>query len=120
MSNGFPASASSQPAASSATSPGPHTSSPATPSYSRPSPRRAGWPALKSCPSGLVRVARRKLDQLNQAVTSGDLRAPPSNHLEKLKGEREGQYSIRINDQWRVCFRWTESGAEDVEVADYH
>src|SRR4029077_8141292 len=66
--------------------------------------------ARKSCPSDLVRVARRKLDQLNQAVILGDLRAPPSNHLEKLKGEREGQYSIRINDQWRVCFRWTESG----------
>ena len=76
--------------------------------------------ARKSCPSDLVRVARRKLDQLNQAVLLGDLRAPPSNRLEKLKGEREGQYSIRINDQWRVCFRWTESGAEDVEIADYH
>jgi toxin HigB-1 len=76
--------------------------------------------ARKSCPSDLVRVARRKLDQLNQAVVLGDLRAPLSNRLEKLKGEREGQYSIRINDQWRVCFRWTESGAEDVEVVDYH
>jgi proteic killer suppression protein len=72
-------------------------------------------------------VARRKLDQLNQAVALGDLRAPPSNHLEKLKAGREGQHSIRINDhsirindQWRVCFRWTESGAEDVEIADYH
>ena len=65
-------------------------------------------------------MARRKLDQLNQAVVLGDLRAPPSNRLEKLKGEREGQYSIRINEQWRVCFRWTESGAEDVEVVDYH
>ena len=66
--------------------------------------------ARKSCPSDLVRVARRKLDQLNQAVALGDLRAPPSNHLEKLKGEREGQHSIRVNDQWRVCFRWTGSG----------
>jgi toxin HigB-1 len=47
-------------------------------------------------------------------------RAPPSNHLEKLKGERGGQYSIRINDQWRVCFWWTEMGAEDVEIVDYH
>ena len=63
---------------------------------------------------------REKLDQLNQAVALGDLRAPPSNHLEKLKGERAGQYSIRINDQRQVCFRWTESGAEDVEVVDYH
>ena len=76
--------------------------------------------ARKSCPSDLVRVVRRKLDQLNQAVALGDLRAPPSNHLEKLKGEREGQHSIRVNDQWRVCFRWTGSGAEDVEIVDYH
>jgi proteic killer suppression protein len=74
--------------------------------------------ARKSCPSDLVRVVRRKLDQLSQAVILGDLRAPPSNHLEKLNGEREGQHSIRINDQWLVCFRWTESGAEDVEVVD--
>jgi proteic killer suppression protein len=50
----------------------------------------------------------------------GDLRAPPSNRLEKLKGEREGQYSIRINDQWRVCLQWTESGADYVEIVDYH
>jgi toxin HigB-1 len=75
--------------------------------------------ARKSCPSDLVRVARRKLDQLNQAVALADLRAPPSNHLERLKGERQGQHSIRINDQWRVCFRWTESGAEDVASVDY-
>ena len=72
------------------------------------------------CPSDLVRVAGRKLDQLNQAAGLGDLRAPPSNRLEKLKGERAGQYSIRINDQWRVCFRWADSGAEDVQVVDYH
>jgi toxin HigB-1 len=76
--------------------------------------------ARRSCPSDLARVARRKLDQLNQAVVLGDLRAPPSNHLEKLKGGRAGLYSIRINDQWRVCFRWTENGAEDVEIEDYH
>lgn len=76
--------------------------------------------ARKACPSDLVRVARRKLDLLNQAAALGDLRAPPNNHLEKLKGDREGQYSIRINDQWRVCLRWTESGAEDVEIVDYH
>lgn len=76
--------------------------------------------ARKSCPSDLMRVARRKLDQLNQAVALGDLRAPPSKRLEKLRGEREGQYSIRINDQCRVGFRWTESGAEDVEIVDYH
>jgi toxin HigB-1 len=76
--------------------------------------------ARKSCPSDLLRIARRKLDLLNQAAALGDLRAPPSNRLEKLKGARVGQYSIRINDQWRVCFRWTESGAEDVEIVDYH
>jgi toxin HigB-1 len=76
--------------------------------------------ARKACPSDFVRVARRKLDLLNQAAALGDLRAPPNNRLEKLKGDREGHYSIRINDQWRVCFRWTESGAEDVEIVDYH
>jgi proteic killer suppression protein len=76
--------------------------------------------ARKACPSDLVRVARRKLDQLNQAAVLGDLRAPPSNRLEKLTGEREGQYSIRINDQWRVCFRRADSSAEDVEIVDYH
>jgi toxin HigB-1 len=67
----------------------------------------------------LVRVARRRLDQLNQAEVLGDLRAPPSNRLEKLKGERDGQHSIRMNDQWRVCFRWTQAGAEDVGIVDY-
>lgn len=76
--------------------------------------------ARKSCPSDVVRTARRKLDQVNQAVTLNDLRSPPSNHLERLKGDREGQHSIKINDQWRVCFRWTDSGAEDVEIVDYH
>jgi toxin HigB-1 len=76
--------------------------------------------ARRACPSDLLRIARRKLDMLNQAATLGDLRVPPSNRLEKLKGGREGQHSIRINDQWRVCFRWTESGAEDVEIVDYH
>jgi toxin HigB-1 len=76
--------------------------------------------ARKACPSDLLRIARRKLDMLNQAATLGDLRVPPSNRLEKLKGERQSQHSIRINDQWRVCFRWTESGAEEVEIVDYH
>jgi proteic killer suppression protein len=81
---------------------------------------RATKSARKACPSDLLRIARRKLDLLNQAATLGDLRAPPNNRLEKLKGERDGQYSIRINDQWRVCFRWTESGTEGVEIVDYH
>ena len=81
--------------------------------------RRARYQAgPQGLPSDLVRVARRKLDQFNQAAVLGDLRAPPSNRLEKLTGERGGQRSIRINDQWRVCFRW--AYAEDVEVVDYH
>lgn len=65
-------------------------------------------------------VARRKLRQLQVAVSLQDLRVPPGNHLEALSGDREGQYSIRINDQYRVCFRWTPAGAEDVEIVDYH
>jgi proteic killer suppression protein len=74
----------------------------------------------KACPSDLVKVARRKLDQVNQAARLDDLRVPPNNRLEKLKGDREGQHSIKINDQWRVCFRWTDGGAEEVEIVDYH
>lgn len=65
-------------------------------------------------------VARRKLRQLEVAAQLDDLRVPPGNRLEALKGDRIGQYSIRINEQWRVCFRWTEGGAEDVEIVDYH
>jgi len=65
-------------------------------------------------------VARRKLRQLEIAGRLEDLRVPPGNRLEKLVGERAGQHSIRINDQWRVCFRWTKAGAEDVEIVDYH
>ena len=65
-------------------------------------------------------VARRKLRQLQIAGRLEDLRVPPGNRLEALKGDRAGQYSIRVNDQWRVCFRWTEAGAEDVEIVDYH
>lgn len=65
-------------------------------------------------------VARRKLEQLNQAGRLDDLRVPPGNRLEALKGDRAGQHSVRVNDQFRVCFRWTESGAEDVEIVDFH
>lgn len=65
-------------------------------------------------------VARRKLRQLEIATRLDDLRVPPGNRLEALRGNRQGQYSIRINDQWRVCFRWTGHGAEDVEIVDYH
>ena len=65
-------------------------------------------------------VARRKLRQLQIANRLEDLRAPPGNRLEALKGDRVGQHSIRVNDQFRVCFRWTAAGAEDVEIVDYH
>jgi proteic killer suppression protein len=65
-------------------------------------------------------VARRKLRQLEIAGRLDDLRIPPGNRLEALKGDRAGQYSIRINDQYRICFRWTAAGAEGVEIADYH
>jgi len=76
--------------------------------------------ARKVCPRTLWTVAQRKLDQLNQALELHDLRAPPANRLEKLRGDRRGQHSIRINDQYRVCFRWTARGPEDVEIVDYH
>jgi proteic killer suppression protein len=65
-------------------------------------------------------VARRKLRQLDLATRLEDLRVPPGNRLEALKGDRAGQHSLRINDRWRVCFRWTEGSAEAVEIVDYH
>ncbi len=65
-------------------------------------------------------VALRKLRQLDAAVLLDDLRVPPGNRLEKLRGDREGRFSIRINDRWRVCFRWTGGHAHDVEIVDYH
>lgn len=65
-------------------------------------------------------VAERKLAQLTSAQSLGFLKAPPGNRLEALKGNRAGQYSIRINDQWRICFTWTENGPADVEIVDYH
>jgi proteic killer suppression protein len=64
--------------------------------------------------------ALRKLRQLDAALTVADLRNPPSNRLETLKGDRKGQWSIRINEQWRICFRWTEGEASDIEIVDYH
>jgi toxin HigB-1 len=70
--------------------------------------------------SGIADIAIRKLAQLDAAQTLAFLRAPPGNRLEALKGKRAGQYSIRVNDQFRVCFRWTEAGPEDVEIVDYH
>ena len=66
------------------------------------------------------RAAWRKLAMLDAAETLRDLRVPPGNRLEKLAGDRQGQYSIRINRQWRICFRWSEAGPEDVEIVDYH
>ena len=68
----------------------------------------------------IAAIARRKLRQLEIAGRLGDLRVPPGNRLELLKGDRVGQHSIRINDQFRLCFRWTDTGAEDVEIVDYH
>lgn len=82
--------------------------------------RRRTKQARRTCPLQAWPVARRKLDQLNAAVSLASLRLPPGNRLEALKGDRQGQYSIRINDQYRVCFGWTASGPEDVEITDYH
>ena len=70
--------------------------------------------------SSIESRARRKLRQLQIAGRLEDLRVPPGNRLEKLRGDRAGQYSIRVNDQFRVCFRWSATGAEDVEIVDYH
>jgi proteic killer suppression protein len=68
----------------------------------------------------ILTVATRKLTQLHAAATLEFLKSPPGNHLEALKGGRKGQHSIRINDRWRICFRWTAAGPEDVEIVDYH
>jgi proteic killer suppression protein len=65
-------------------------------------------------------VAARKLDMVDAATRPDDLRSPPGNQLEALKGDRKGQYSVRINRQWRICFRWTSEGPADVEIVDYH
>jgi proteic killer suppression protein len=81
---------------------------------------RATKIARKRCPQQLWRLAGRKLDHLDSAARLKDLRIPPGNRLERLKGDRQGQHSIRINEQYRVCFRWTEIGPEDVEIVDYH
>lgn len=71
-------------------------------------------------PQDIQRAARRKLEILNTSETVADLRNPPSNKLEKLSGDRNGQYSLRINDQWRICFVWRDGNAEQVEIVDYH
>ena len=71
-------------------------------------------------PGDIQSVAMRKLRMLNNAVDVGDLRSPPANRLEKLSGDRQGQYSVRINDQWRICLVWRAGDAYDVEICDYH
>lgn len=75
---------------------------------------------VKSFDPRILRVALRKLAVPDAAVTLDDLRAPPGNRLEALKGNRAGQHSVRINDQWRICFTWTDSGPERVQIVDYH
>ena len=74
----------------------------------------------KKLPKDIQRTARRKLIYLDDAEDLQDLLAPPGNRLEKLKGDRAGQYSIRINDQWRICFKWVGNKVRDVEIVDYH
>ena len=74
----------------------------------------------RKLPQDIQQVALRKLRMLNRAVTLQDLRVPPANRLEKLGGSRTGQYSIRINDQWRICFEWQDGEAHNVEIVDYH
>jgi proteic killer suppression protein len=74
----------------------------------------------KKLPLDIQRTARRKLIYLDDAEDLHDLQAPPGNRLEKLKGDQAGQYSIRINDQWRICFQWVKNKARNVEIVDYH
>lgn len=76
--------------------------------------------ALKICPRNIWKIASRKLDQLDSVSQLDELRVPPGNQLEALQRDRKGQYSIRINDQYRICFKWSESGPSDVEITDYH
>ncbi len=80
------------------------------------------WEGRRSrrLPGNIQAVARRKLRMLNNAKALDDLRVPPANRLEVLKGRRKGQYSIRINDQWRICFVWSRGDASNVEIVDYH
>jgi toxin HigB-1 len=79
-----------------------------------------GRAALRICPASLIRIARRKLALLNAATAVEELASPPGNRLEDLSGDRRGQHSIRINDRFRICFRWTGNGPENVEIVDYH
>lgn len=74
----------------------------------------------KKLPGDIQRIARRKLRMLNNSITMNDLKIPPANRLKALKDDRKGQYSIRINDQWRICFKWENGDCYNVEVVDYH
>jgi toxin HigB-1 len=74
----------------------------------------------RTIPAGIQRVALRKLAQLHSVTALAQLSVPPGNRLEPLHGNRKGQHSIRINDQWRICFRWAQDGPHDVEIVDYH
>ena len=74
----------------------------------------------RACPPVLWSIAARKLDQINQVVNVQDLAVPPGNRLERLRSDRAGQYSIRINDQYRICFYWEDGDAHEVEITDYH
>ena len=76
--------------------------------------------ARRSCPRNLESIAVRKLEQLDSAEVLDDLKVPPGNRLEALRGARKGQFSVRINDQYRICFVWSESGPDEVEIVDYH
>jgi proteic killer suppression protein len=76
--------------------------------------------ARKACPQAIWRVVARKLDQLDSVESLHELKVPPGNRLEQLSRDRMGQYSIRINEQFRICFKWTESGPDEVEITDYH
>ena len=76
--------------------------------------------ARKICPTDLWKVAARKLDQLDSVTVLNELKIPPGNKLESLTGDRKGQHSIRINDQYRICFVWTDTGPDQVEIVDYH
>jgi proteic killer suppression protein len=86
----------------------------------RDTERLAGRERVKKWSPELQKIALRKLRMLDAATEVADLRIPPGNRLERLKGDRAGQYSIRINDQWRMCFRWSNGDAHDVEIVDYH
>lgn len=80
----------------------------------------AGKRRVRGFPQNLIDVARRKLFMIDNAAELNDLRTPPGNRLEALRGDRRGQHAIRVNQQYRVCFRWSNGGADDVEIVDYH